>query len=66
MMYLLPACSGRRMVAGDAGPPDLQCNDHHHDYHHGDGFHGDGVQGNGVHGDDGPEDYDGDDDHDGH
>ena len=58
MMYLLPACSGRRMVAGDAGPPDLQCNDHHHDYHDGDGLHGDGVQG-----DDGPEDYDGDDDH---
>ena len=56
MMYLLPACSGRRMVAGDAGPPDLQCNDHHHDYHDGDGLHGD----------DGPEDYDGDDDHDGH
>ena len=53
MMYLLPACSGRRMVAGDAGPPDLQCNDHHHDYHDSDGLHGD----------DGPEDYDGDDDH---
>ena len=56
MMYLLPTCSGRRMVAGDAGPPDLQCNGHHHDYHDDDG----------VHGDDGPEDYDGDDDHDDH
>ena len=32
MMYLLPACSGRRMVAGDAGPPNPQCNDHHRDH----------------------------------
>ena len=31
-MYLLPACSGRRMVAGDAGPPNPQCNDHHRDH----------------------------------
>ena len=35
MMYLLPASTRRRMVAGNARPPDLQSNHHHHDYHDG-------------------------------
>ena len=53
MMYLLPASSGRRMVAGNARPPNPQCNDHqddqHHqyDHHHDDhDHHGDGDQDN--------------------